>query len=499
MTLSWLLYAALVGALLAGTAAALEGVLRLTGRPARWAWAAALGLTAVLAVAAPRRADVSSGGGALTVRMMDAGTSAARHTPTVLESMGIALRAARAALVAPLERALVAASAPVPGWMTGSVTALWLALSVTLLALFATVYWRFARGRDAWPRAELQGTLVRVAPSTGPAVIGLSRPEIVVPRWLLDRSADEQRLVLAHEAEHLRSRDPLLLAGACVAAALVPWHPAVWWMLSRLRLAMELDCDARVLRRGVAPLSYGSLLIDLAGQCSGLRIGAPALADESSHLERRLLAMKPQFSRFAPARAALLGVVGGLALLAACEAKLPTSTEVADMNVVGAETSARKISLMEAGDSTAQYTINGVTATAAQARALDAGRIASIEVVKGSAAPNGKALVAITTRKPGDKNGSHDMMIRSKRLATGSEGAEVAIGEGKDGNMRHFDGIVLVDGVRVAESTMASIPPSEIVSVEVVKGPAAAQLYDAPEAANGVIRITTKKGAVRKQ
>ena len=75
----------------------------------------------------------------------------------------------------------------------------------------------------------------------------------VKARWLLRRAPDEQRIVLAHEAEHVRARDPLLLAAGCAGVALLPWHPVSWWLLARLRLAVELDCDRRVLRRGVAP------------------------------------------------------------------------------------------------------------------------------------------------------------------------------------------------------------------------------------------------------
>ncbi|MGZ6640165.1 MAG: M56 family metallopeptidase, partial [Solirubrobacteraceae bacterium] len=73
-----------------------------------------------------------------------------------------------------------------------------------------------------------------------------------------------QRLVIAHEAEHVAARDTLVLGIACVVVAAMPWNPVVWYMLSRLRLAVELDCDARVLRAGAAPLSYGALLIDVA-------------------------------------------------------------------------------------------------------------------------------------------------------------------------------------------------------------------------------------------
>src|SRR5262249_56789106 len=106
----------------------------------------------------------------------------------------------------------------------------------------------------------------------GPVVTGLVRPEIVVPRWMLQRAPSEQRVVLAHEAEHVRAGDALLLATASAAVILMPWNPALWYMLSRVRLAVELDCDARVLRGGVAAMAYGTLLIDLAEQALPLTL-----------------------------------------------------------------------------------------------------------------------------------------------------------------------------------------------------------------------------------
>jgi outer membrane receptor for ferrienterochelin and colicin len=47
----------------------------------------------------------------------------------------------------------------------------------------------------------------------------------------------------------------------------------------------------------------------------------------------------------------------------------------------------------------------------------------------------------------------------------------------------------------VKNSELAAIPPGEIVSVEVVKGVAARELYADSAAANGVIRITTREKA----
>jgi hypothetical protein len=343
------------------------------------------------------------------------------------------------------------------------------------------------------------GVRVRVSPQIGPAVVGLSRPEIVIPAWLLHRSPEEQRLVLVHEREHVRAHDPLLLASACAIAAFLPWHPAVWWMLSRLRLAVELDCDVRVLGQGIAAHPYGTLLIDLAERCSGLPAGMPALADTSSHLEQRLLAMNTSSSRFAHLRAGALGGCAVLAVLAACEAKLPTSADVENMNVASAEAGARRISLFK-DDSGATYYIDDVKATREQAMALGAERIGAIEITRqefASGVPT-RAEIHIATRKVGDVAGRMHTEMRIQ-VVGGDEAGKVAA-EKKDilVGERQFDGVVIVDGVRSTAAAMNALDPNDIVSVEVVKGGNAASLYPAPEAAKGVIRITTKKGAAKK-
>ena len=56
LTASWMAYGLVIGLLLAVVAALAESALRAAGRPGRWAWAAALGLTVALVAIAPQRA-----------------------------------------------------------------------------------------------------------------------------------------------------------------------------------------------------------------------------------------------------------------------------------------------------------------------------------------------------------------------------------------------------------------------------------------------------------
>ena len=156
-------------------------------------------------------------------------------------------------------------------------------------------------------------------------IVGLRQPEIVVPRSLLLHDAAAVRLVLAHEREHLAARDPWLLVGATVLVALLPGLPALWWMRSRLRLAVELDCDHRVLaNRRDRVAAYGDLLLSLASRQLITSPGSLGLSLHPSTLERRIVAMTTRPNR---RRLPLLVVPIALGVVVACNAPLPTTEE----------------------------------------------------------------------------------------------------------------------------------------------------------------------------
>jgi hypothetical protein len=347
-------------------------------------------------------------------------------------------------------------------------------------------------------RGTAAGHIVRIAPTGGPAVIGVARPEIVIPQWLLGCTAEEQQLVLAHEREHLRARDHYALLGGCLTLALMPWHPAVWWMLSRLRLAVELDCDARVLRRGVAAHSYGSLLIDLAGRCTSLPVGAPALADESSHLEQRLIAMKPTVVRFAFLRSATFAAVALLGLVVACESRLPTTSEIEAMDVRAAESRMKTmLPLVRSDSGNILYMVDGIASTEMTVRDLTPEEVAMIEVVRREA--GAESSVNVTTRAfvarqrmPGDTTRDH---LRIRSPSPTAETFEVPVGGTHPKTaIRRFEGLVILNGKVVAEDALAKLDPDGVLSVEVLKGDAAVKLYPGvAEARQGVIRITTRQ------
>jgi TonB family protein len=165
------------------------------------------------------------------------------------------------------------------------------------------------RRRRAWPETVVDGVPVRVSPSVGPAVVGLASPEVVLPRWALALPPSQRALVLAHERAHADARDPALLFAATALVWLAPWNPALWYVLARLHAAIELDCDARVLRAHPAPRAYASLLLDVSERAlngfTPLPM-PPALVRSAPLLARRIVAMttSSRRSRFTPLRVA---------------------------------------------------------------------------------------------------------------------------------------------------------------------------------------------------
>lgn len=89
---------------------------------------------------------------------------------------------------------------------------IWLTLSASLFMLLAVTAGLLQRRKHRWEKGSLCGTDVRFSQNVGPAVIGVLRPTIVVPKWLTQAPVAQQQHVVAHESAHLRAGDPHILA-----------------------------------------------------------------------------------------------------------------------------------------------------------------------------------------------------------------------------------------------------------------------------------------------
>jgi len=497
-----IVYGVFVGILVLAAARAGESLARNAGRSVRWIWFGAMLATLGFSFSAANRAAHASA--RLPLELLVRTDTAVAQTIVVHRSLIARAIAIGADAQRPLNDALArVARLAQHSLSTNIVTAailMWAVLGVALVFAFLAVQRRMRRARKAWPLTEIAGARVRLSPAVGPLVAGVVRPEIVVPRWILERRVEEQRMVIAHEAEHVRAHDPALLGAACVALAVMPWNPALWYMFSRLRLAVELDCDARVLRAGSTPGSYGALLIDVAERASLIRLNALALADDSSHLHQRILAMKPERARFSLARGGVAASLGLVALLAACAADMPTAADIQQMDASTAVASAKKYSIVK---DSLQYVVDGVPMSADQARGIAPADIDRVEISKSAISGHGtvhlwtkKALADAETVGTGErlvalavdgKAGADTVMVRTPTTLYVRRQPLMKLESGKQP-------VMIIDGVRVKSTSLGSVNRENIVSVDVIKGAAAAKEYG-PDAEAGAIVIRTKKGA----
>lgn len=508
----------------------------------RAVWSVALLATIGLSLTQPmRQAEPTPTSGRAWSSVILVAAADAPRVPTVWERIDHAARDAATGAQQSVRSMATASASTVRGWPIAAQWALVLLCPLASLGILALGAWSYRKQRLALRAAQVMSideTMVHVSPSFGPAVFGTRDPRVVIPRWMLNRSADEIRLVLQHEQAHIAAGDPLLLLTGCLALALLPWNPFAWFMLSRLRLAIELDCDARVLAAGASTRRYGALLIDLSAASAPLPAltGAPAFSHRASHLERRIRNMTTRPGPLRTTRRFMAIALTSGALLAACGAELPTSAELEGMDVTAAQQRAEKLTAPAA---VTEYVIDGKAATAVEARGLLAERIATIDIRKKSKDAN---VISITTRDAkgtsqvtefnatkvaGDVgsivfratgDGSEKVVIGTKTsdavgglvIRADTLGASTAVmlrADGTTGDSTRtlrlgraisFSGstppsdvLIIVDGVKATQADL-KMSADRIQSVEVIKGAAAEKLYG-PEGAKGVIRVTTKK------
>jgi beta-lactamase regulating signal transducer with metallopeptidase domain len=138
-------------------------------------------------------------------------------------------------------------------------------------------------GREAAP-----GIRILVCPKLRvPAMAGIIRPSILLPAEALLWDRRRLRMVIAHEAAHIRRRDWLWQLLAQSAWAIHFFNPLAWMALKQLRKESEIACDDFVLGLGFEPASYAHALLDIA-RTSRFQIASTVGMARSKNVEGRL-------------------------------------------------------------------------------------------------------------------------------------------------------------------------------------------------------------------
>jgi len=445
--LTWMVYAAIVAALLGMAAWTLERILLGAGRPARWLWI--LALAAAVAMPLATLAGTGSTGSApragvhLPVPEETEIPSVLPSAPSTPGPILQTLRRVSGTLTASIRR--LATMLPGTGLSNRTLVLVWGAgVSFLLLTLGGSML-RLGRHLRRWPVSRLLGTdEVRITPGLGPAVVGVVRPRIVLPRWALELEERHLGLILLHEREHVSARDTLALAGGAVLVLACFWNPALWWMLKRLRAAVEMDCDGRVLARGVPPREYGALLLEVGGRGIQPPLYMAALAEHPNLLERRLRQMRPKSPRHPILAFAGASVMATGLIMVACDTRVPAPTAATEEDAV----------TLPADEASAELLAPGLDPKAMSDDTPAGGTVGETFRVR---------------------------VITDQTLRAGAELAPSPL--------------FIVDGVLIEAELFEELKlePGQIEKIEVLKGSAAAAQFG-DRARHGVILITTKDG-----
>lgn len=370
MMAAWLTYCLLVSALLGLAGWVAEGGARAQGLAGRWAWALALAGSLGL----PLVAWLRPGSGPV-----EASGPLPMPGTYLMESLPAMVVDASGRTGPSLEVLLL--------WA-------WAAASIGLLAYLTVSAVRVWIEGRRWRRGEVDGVQVLVSRAMGPAAVGLFRAWIVLPEWALSLEDRLRRLLVLHEAEHVRAKDPQLALAGLVACALMPWNLPLWWQLARLRLAIELDCDGRVMRRAGDVAGYGSLLLAVGQRRARLAVG---LAESKSILERRIRMITRTTTGRRTARALALGGVSVLVLAMACETPAPTGLADAASRPLATE---QALAEMRAMPCEPAVYLDGEAYSRALLESLSPDDIDRVEVVRSANAGCGVILILMKDAPP---------------------------------------------------------------------------------------------------
>lgn len=145
----------------------------------------------------------------------------------------------------------------------------------------------------AWLRAlrdevAPHATLLLCREVDAPAAFGLRRPVVLLPRGFPSLPRDRQEAIALHELVHAARADWLFILLEELVKVALFFHPAIHWLVARIRLAREQAVDERVVRRLGARESYLDALVEAARFAARARAVPAAPFLRESHLRERV-------------------------------------------------------------------------------------------------------------------------------------------------------------------------------------------------------------------
>jgi TonB family protein len=118
-----------------------------------------------------------------------------------------------------------------------------------------------------------------------PVTFGLRRPLVLLPEVMRGQPSEIQRAVIGHELLHVKRRDWAWLIVEEIAVCLFWFHPASWWLASRIQCAREEVVDELAILLTGRRKTYVEALLTFADATSVVPTAAFA---RRRHLVRRI-------------------------------------------------------------------------------------------------------------------------------------------------------------------------------------------------------------------
>jgi TonB family protein len=148
-----------------------------------------------------------------------------------------------------------------------------------------------------------------------PATFGVRPPSVLLPDRFPTLSESFQRAIAGHELLHVARRDWIFNVAEELVLTALWFHPAVVWVVDRIRLSREQAVDAEAVRLISARKSYMGALLEIASGGTGPALGAAPTFIKERQLAHRIELLVKEVAVSKPRLyASLIGTVGLLTL-----------------------------------------------------------------------------------------------------------------------------------------------------------------------------------------
>jgi TonB family protein len=149
-----------------------------------------------------------------------------------------------------------------------------------------------------------------------PATFGIRPPSILLPERFPTMDEAFQRAIAGHELLHVARRDWIFNLAEELILTVFWFHPAVAWVVNRIRLSREQTVDAETVRLISARRPYMSALLEIAGGGAAPALGAAPTFLRESQLAQRIDLLVKEVSMSKLRLILSLSAIVGLLILA---------------------------------------------------------------------------------------------------------------------------------------------------------------------------------------